>query len=514
MKKIFMTVSSLIAALGLTACVQDQKNDLASAIKNHDTLVIMAGSELKDMEPILQAVKSKTGVNYMIQYTGTIDGIERLSNGESADIAWFSQGKYVTENTMLNKKVAFSEKIMYSPVVIGVRESSVSKLQIGKNKVTWSQVYDWVDKKSATYAMTDPSTSNTGFVGLTGIAYAKANKGESLRVEDIKTDVMQKFFKGHVVNAGSSGYLMEAFKISQVDFVINYESLILEYNKINEPLKVVIPFEGVVTSDYPFILLNKDKKEAYMRFTEALKSPEVQKMIVDQTSRRSIDAKITKENSKFDMTQMLIEMPFVPNADLSEALLSAYFNKFKKPAAITFVLDTSGSMAGGREYEMKAAINSITVNVSNNAKYAAIREKEMVFVAPFSSDLYDFRQVNGKNKDEIRSNFANYVSQLSMQGGTALFRSTGMAYQEMVKRSEKDKDYAYSVVVLTDGAANDDVSEFKKYFNKDASVKVYTILFGDANPEQLKVMSDMTKGKVFDGRAGLEKIFKEIRSYQ
>ncbi len=510
MNKYLRIASLSIFSLALMAC---SKMDENAALQSSDTLVILAGSELKDMEPILQEAQKQSGVKYTISYSGTIDGMERLSNGEKADIAWFSQGRYITENPELSKKAAFSEKIMYSPVAIGLRPSSVVKLQPSE-KVTWSQVYDWVDKKGATYAMTDPSTSNTGFVGLSGIAYAKANTGESLKVEDIKAPVMQRFFKGHAVNAGSSGYLMEAFKNSSADFVINYESLLLQYNQSNKPLKIILPFEGVVTADYPFVLMSKEKKDAYMKFTEVLKSDHIQKMIVKQTNRRSINAQITKDSGLFDLTQMLIEMPFVPSVQMSEALLGAYFNQFKKPAAISFVLDTSGSMSGRRDEEMKKAINSISVNVNSSSQYAAIREKEKVFVAPFSSALYDFREMTGNSKMETRINLSGYVSKLHPSGGTALFSSTGQVYEKMVQMSAQSPDFAYSVVVLTDGAADDNLANFKRFYHGASNVKIFTIIFGDADVEQLKVMSEMTKGKVFDGREGLEKIFKEIRSYQ
>jgi Ca-activated chloride channel family protein len=41
------------------------------------------------------------------------------------------------------------------------------------------------------------------------------------------------------------------------------------------------------------------------------------------------------------------------------------------------------------------------------------------------------------------------------------------------------------------------------------------VLFGEANPEELQTLADVTGGKVFDGRsADLSSVFKEIRGYQ
>src|SRR5262249_56635724 len=60
------------------------------------TLRVLAGSELKDVEPLLGDLRTATGVPLKLDYTGTLDGAERLTNGQRYDLAWFSSARYLT----------------------------------------------------------------------------------------------------------------------------------------------------------------------------------------------------------------------------------------------------------------------------------------------------------------------------------------------------------------------------------------------------------------------------------
>jgi Ca-activated chloride channel family protein len=80
-----------------------------------DTLVVIAGSELKDLEPYLGQIKDKTGVTLSLRYSGTLAGIDRINAGEAFDAAWFSQAKYLVMSDTAHR-VKAQEKIMLSPV--------------------------------------------------------------------------------------------------------------------------------------------------------------------------------------------------------------------------------------------------------------------------------------------------------------------------------------------------------------------------------------------------------------
>jgi Ca-activated chloride channel family protein len=55
----------------------------------------------------------------------------------------------------------------------------------------------------------------------------------------------------------------------------------------------------------------------------------------------------------------------------------------------------------------------------------------------------------------------------------------------------------------------------RKRPDAEKDIRIFTIRFGEAKPEELQQIADLTGGKVFDGRTGsLSQVFKEIRGYQ
>ena len=58
------------------------------------TLTVLAGSELKDLEPLLPDLEKATGYHLSLNYVGSLDGAERIVNGDRSQLAWFSSGKY------------------------------------------------------------------------------------------------------------------------------------------------------------------------------------------------------------------------------------------------------------------------------------------------------------------------------------------------------------------------------------------------------------------------------------
>ena len=83
------------------------------------------------------------------------------------------------------------------------------------------------------------------------------------------------------------------------------------------------------------------------------------------------------------------------------------------------------------------------------------------------------------------------------------------------------KNYTYSVILLTDGKNNGqfDLNNFVRFMDDNKSqykyIRVFPILFGAAKLNELNVIANNTKGKVFDGNnKSLNEVFKEIRNYQ
>src|SRR5262249_44307125 len=82
------------------------------------------------------------------------------------------------------------------------------------------------------YAMTSPSTSNSGFAAVISVSTAMAGSGNAVRAQDVNSKLLNSFFSGQKLISGSSGWLSDAYVQSQnqLDGLINYESLLLELN--------------------------------------------------------------------------------------------------------------------------------------------------------------------------------------------------------------------------------------------------------------------------------------------
>src|SRR5262249_11363771 len=195
---------------------------------------------------------------------GTLDGTQQIVSGkDSHDLAWFSHSKYLQLLQQDNgKKVVHAETpIMLSPVVLGVKHSVALRLGwTGSRPVTWRDIAEAAKAGRLRFAMTNPGSSNSGFTALVGVASAFAGSADALDAGGIDTKAMSDLFAGQKLTAGSSGWLADAYVDSQdrLDGMINYESVLLELNdsgKLHEKLDVIYPKEGIITANYPLLLL-------------------------------------------------------------------------------------------------------------------------------------------------------------------------------------------------------------------------------------------------------------------
>ena len=143
---------------------------------------MLAGSELQDLEPLFPQIERETGVRLKMEYTGTLTGAEKLLGGADYDLAWFSHGKYLEMLSREQNLVVTQEKIMLSPVVLGVKESVARELGWQDNPdVTWQDIATAAENGKLRFAMSNPAASNSGFTALVGVATALTGSGDALK---------------------------------------------------------------------------------------------------------------------------------------------------------------------------------------------------------------------------------------------------------------------------------------------------------------------------------------------
>lgn len=180
-----------------------------------------------------------------------------------------------------------------------------------------------------------------------------------------------------------------------------------------------------------------------------------------------------------------------------------------------YVLDTSGSMKGGRLAQLKSALNGLTGD---------FREREQVTLLPFGSTVKQVRTHTVDPADPkagpaaIRADAAA----LTAEGDTAIYSSLAAAYDHL----GPDTESAFtSVVLMTDGenTAGRSAAEFAAFYRALPGARqvtpVFPIVFGDSDRSELESIASLTGGRLFDGTkeegpGSLDGAFEEIRGYQ
>jgi Ca-activated chloride channel homolog len=114
---------------------------------------------LKDAAPLAQMITQATGVQVNFSFGGTMESTEAVQNGATkADAAWFANAKYLLSDPKGQARVKQAEKIMLSPIVVGVNASKAAALGWDKPgvKVTWNDIATAAGKGDLRYALSNP----------------------------------------------------------------------------------------------------------------------------------------------------------------------------------------------------------------------------------------------------------------------------------------------------------------------------------------------------------------------
>lgn len=528
--------ASVAAVFALVAACSPRSDDASAGADDAlpaNAFTILAGSELKDVDVQLgEEIRKATGLDVRFSYAGTLDAIDRLNAGESFDAVWVSHGKYLAMNPQLKSRIAAQEKIMLSPVILGVKRSKAEALGWDRQDPTWKDIADAAGAGTFTFGMTNPTASNTGFTALIGIAAALASNPDALTEADVANSALKTFFQGQRMTAGSSGWLADAYAAdaSKVDGIINYESVILSLNangKLGEPLVPVYPREGIITADYPLMLLNGARRADYDRLVEYLRSAAFQTRLSAATLRRPVNAESSPAPAIPKRT--LIELPFPGQPQIINALLDAFLADVRVPSTSRYVLDLSGSMnEEGRIDQLKTAMDTLAGGDPGTLgnRYARFQNRERIGLIRFSNEPmptlgFDMGTTAAENEATLAAIKAA-VAGMQPDGGTAIYDSVQRAMSELaLEQRTVDAPRYYTIVLMTDGENTQGMSlrELLRWRESQGeavkSIRVFPIVFGNADAEQMKALAEATGGKAFDAKAGsLAMVFKDIRGYQ
>jgi len=494
-----------------------------------DELVILASNGLKDLEFLQRPMEAAVGHRIRFDYAGTVEMADRLRNSgaTAADFAWPASGFYLHLN--VPQRIYGSERIMQSPVVFALKKPRAEDLGWDKRAPTWDEIAHVVARDELALGMTSPVVSDLGLAALFSAGLATAREAHP-RPEDLDLPKLKQLFSGTRVLGGNPHWLADIYvkQENRLDGMINYEAVVLSLNaagQISTPLEVIHPRDGAVVADYPLMLINPARKAEYEKLVAFLRSARIQQEIVTRTWRRPVVQGVRLPRELDGKAFRPLPEPAQPA--LVDAVLDAYQSQVRLPAHSYFVLDVSGSMAQEhRMDELKAALHLLSGSdqTSLAGRYARFLPRERVDVTTFDSHIVDHLAVDFAGMpgyDKTRERFEDFVDGLQPRGGTAIYDALRATYEQALKDRKAQPGYYPSIVLMTDGesSSGSTLDQFRQWYQNlpdtAQDIPVFTIMFGDADMEEMKALAELTGGRVFDATGtSLSAVFKEIRGYQ
>ena len=504
------------------------------------TLRVLGSSDLADMREVFIAARQATNVRLALTTVGAPAGAQTVASGKAKgkfDAVWFDSNAYLSLQPKASGYVATSTEIMTSPVAFGLDSAVAKKLGWDKKAPTWAQIIQAAGEKKFRYGMSNPATSNAAFSALANAATALTGGG-ALRADqvDIVASDLRRFFSRQSITAETASSLADRFVVQTNQpggpaGLINYESALIKLNEsgqLKQPLTIVLPADGVISADFPMSLLSgvsAEARSAYTVLTDWLRSPDGQRLIMEQTARRPILGSVKPDPARFG-DQLLIELPFPAKRDVLDRLLTSYLNSIRRSTQSIYVLDLSGSMKGERITALRQALISLAGGSGSitSSGYAVFRERETVTLIGYGDNVRrpETFTVPPRDPGSGLAKIRGAAGKLdSVPENTATYTALREAYKLADRQVKSNPGALTSIVLMTDGEQNVGISEadFRKFYTglraETRAVPTFTVKFGPADAAALNRIARFTGGRLFEVEdMRLVTAFRQIRAYQ
>ena len=524
-----------LAVLGFSACLGIGGGQTAGTGQEADTVIgngrqslrILSGSENQELEPILEDFSRESGIRVEMTYQGSLDIMRVLEQDEIAyDAVWPASSLWLNVGDT-GYRVKHGESVSISPVVFGIRQSLAEELGFVGREVSVRDILDAITAGKLKFCMTSATQSNSGASAYIGFLYALLGNPDMITEEDLENEQLQSdiqaLLSGVGRSSGSSDWLKDMFLEGGYDAMVNYECLIIQANEElesrgEETLYVVYPYDGLTLADSPLGYVDNgddDKETAFLELQEYLLSEDVQNEI-QRTGRRTGYTGISDENRDVFRTDWGVQPDRVlstmrmPSTDVLFQALNLYQTDFKKPSLSIYCLDYSGSMSGKGNEQLVAAMEQLLIQ-ENAEKNFLQASKDEVNVLIFFDDqvLAEYTAVGSGT--ELEALYDKVESQ-DTGSGTDMYVAAEEALQVL---SHYDlSQYTPAVILMTDGMSGGSFDAFmEQYQELGEDVPVFSIMFGDADSEQLEELAAATNARVFDGREDLIDAFRKVKGY-
>ena len=527
------TLLALLAALllallaGCASANSEPAKDYPMNYGGRVTLRILSGSENRELEAILDDFAREKKINIEMEYRGSLDIMRGLQNGAPGyDAVWPASSLWLTAGDT-GYKVKHAASVSVTPVVFGIRQSLAEELGFVGREVSVADLLDVIRSGRLRFCMTSATQSNSGCSAYIGFLYALLGGPEVITSEELADPALGEeitaLLAGVDRSSGSSDWLKDLFLTGGYDAMVNYECLIISANQTleergEETLYAVYPYDGLSLADSPLGYLDNGdgaKEEAFLTLQDYLLSDEVQQRI-QRTGRRTGYEGVAEENTDVFRAEWGIQPDRVlspirmPAADVLFECLDLYQTQFRKPSLTVYCLDYSGSMYGGGRQQLVAAMAQILIQENAAANLLQASAEDVNILIPFDSEARGVYTAAG-NGAELEGLYAQMDAE-STDGGTDLYAAAREALK-VLQGYDLDR-YTPAIILMTDGMSDGSYRSFRRdYEALGRDIPVFSIMFGDADPEQLEDLAELTHARVFDGRENLVEAFRSVKGY-
>ena len=530
--------AALLAVLGLSACLgfysssreeQQQTAQGADTVigSGRQTLKIVSGSENQELEPILEEFSKESGIRIEMTYQGSLDIMRTLEQETiEYDAVWPASSLWLNVGDT-GHRVKHAESVSVTPVVFGIRQSLAEELGFVGREVSVRDLLDAITAGKLRFCMTSATQSNSGASAYIGFLYALLGNPDMITEEDLQSPRLQadiqSLFSGVDRSSGSSEWLKDMFLEGGYDAMVNYECLIIQANEElesrgEETLYVVYPYDGLTLADSPlgYVDQGDDKKEeAFLRLQEYLLSDEIQNEI-QRTGRRTGYTGISEENKDVFRTDWGVQPDRVlstmkmPQTEVLLEALNLYQTDFKKPSLNIYCLDYSGSMAGKGNEQLVAAMEQLLIQENAEKNFLQASRDEINVLLLFDDEILAEYTAVGSG-EELEALYER-VAEQETGSGTDMYLAADEALD--ILSSYDLSKYTPAIILLTDGISGGSYDMFMEHYQAlGVDVPIFSIMFGDADPEQLEELAAATNARVFDGREDLIDAFRKVKGY-
>ncbi len=523
MKRCISLLLLLAFLFTLSGCSQDTEK--APSAKEERYLRILCCPENKELEPILKDFAKEHNARFDFSYAGALDIIRMLNSGKASDYdaVWLSNSIW-TRRLYDSSVLTNGKSVFISPVVFAIDRAEGEKLDLIGRDVTIKEIMQAIKSSGISFVIPNITRTNSGASIYLSILSSLVGSPEVMTIaqisQDSVTEELKDFFSHVGRTSGSEDHLLELVENGEYNCMVNTESQVLALNRKLEaagkaPMYILYPTDGVSIGDAPLYFVNSSsgREGIFLELQRHLLSSTVQEQLLNRGFRANyggtIDPKyadVFKASYGIQIDRCLSPVKYPSMPVITEAL-NRYQLLLRKPTAIVFCLDFSGSMGGDGIKQLSSAMDYILDNEKTAADFLQFSGADSVTVLGFSHRITGWKTGTGDELSTLRS----FVRDTRPEGSTDIYLAALKAFEILEQYPD---DYTKSVVLMTDGVSNCMTFEDFLDRSRDRTVcPVYSITFGEASTGQLVRLAQETGGRVFDGVKDLTNAFREVRGY-